>query len=94
MFHDWTDHGKDMKFDDELIIEHDPKIPSVKYADYILKLQTDNKALNEQVARELKDNNALRITTMKYWKIKERWNEINVDVDAPEDCVKICKLLE
>lgn len=38
-FEDWTDQGNDTEFDDELIIVHDPSIPSRTISDYILGLQ-------------------------------------------------------
>ena len=27
-------------------------------------------------------------------RLKKRWNEINVDIDAPEDCHEMCKELK
>jgi len=49
MFYDWTDKGKDLEFDDELIIEHDPKISSKSITKQIL----ENQRLRELIEEEL-----------------------------------------
>ena len=48
-FEDWSEHGSDTEFDNELIIVHDPSVSSKTISDYILGLQTKVKELEGEI---------------------------------------------
>lgn len=62
------------------------------------KLEQENKELNKRIETISDDlGNKLQVKEVetellkqKLERIKLRWNLINVDIDAPEDCVKMC----
>lgn len=69
---------------DELQIIPDDVITSID----IIGWQKQIKELKEQVTRELKDNNGLRVTVGKYFKLKQKLEEILEAIKEYRDSVK------